>query len=98
MCRVDDILHNGPNAELLVTEKVFRTFRAGDTGKLSPKTPIVSTSTLRQRHDAYSWEIQISQSHYAGDMQKVAVAQFAQNGEIMGPEKLRTFLRRRSVR
>ena len=90
---VGDILFTGTDEELLINEKVLRTYRAGDMEKLAYQSPIISDGILLGRPDLHSWNILLSQSHYDKELQKSDAAQFAQQGKIPNAQKLRTALR-----
>ena len=78
VCHVNDILLTVSEAELLVSEKVLRTFRDVEIEKLTPKTPIVFNGVLLGRPGATDWDIHSPKSHFANELQKGDFAQFAQ--------------------
>ena len=71
VCQVGDILFAGADDELLVTEKVLRTFRDGGIGKLAHQTHIIFAGSMLDLPADRRWGILLSQSHYAKDLQKV---------------------------
>lgn len=81
------------NEELQVNERALRTFRSRDVEKLTPRPTIIPTGTLLTRPDPSRWDILLSRGHYARELPKVDVAQFAQRGKIAHPQKLRAALR-----
>ena len=91
VCHVGDVLFTGTGNGVADTGKVLRTFRAGDTEKLSAKENITPTGMLMERGAGSPWDIILSQHHYAMDLQ--CIGQFATHGSIKGASKLRTVFR-----
>ena len=86
-CHAADILCKGTDDELVATAKVLRSSQAEEIEKFPPQTHIIFTGIMIGRPDARSWNIHLSQSHYANALQKVDVAQFAQRGKILDTQK-----------
>ena len=91
ICHVGDILFTGTAESLDLTESALRTFRAGETEKLTPKTPIVFTGLLLEK--TITGEISLSQTQYAADLKKMDSSLYVSNGKILDSGKLRTALR-----
>ena len=93
VCHVGDILFTGTDEGQKDTEEALRTFRAGGTEKLSYQKPIISTGILLERPNEQTWEINMSQDHYAMELRRIDPAQFVTNAGVRDPKKLRTALR-----
>ena len=91
ICHVDDILFTGNEESLRATEDVLRTFRAGETEKLTEKTPIVFTGLLVERLN--NGAISLSQSQYASELKKMDPDLYIKQGKVLGQGKFRTALR-----
>ena len=91
--RVGDIRATGVDAELLVTSRAIRTFRAGDIGKLPLKTPIIFNGVLIESTGTSPWDILLSRIHYASELKKAQLSDYVSQGRIVGAHKLRTVIR-----
>ena len=91
VCRVDDILFTGTDSELTNVENALRTFRAGDTERLNPETPIVFNGPLIGKF--LGGAITLSQTQYARDLRKINLDKHAAHGKIFCAKELRTTLR-----
>ena len=91
VCRVGDILLTGAEAELAASKNAFRTFRAIDTARLTPATPIAFAGLLLER--TLNQSISLSLTQYAHDLRKIDIIDHLERGQLKCPKKLRTILR-----
>ena len=88
---VDDILFTGSKLFLAETEKILRTFRAGETECLTPKTPIIFLGLLIEMRD--TGVITLSQTRYEKDLPKLDPALYIKAGKVIDGKEFRTTMR-----